>query len=352
MKKIIWIIALLGFVFQNGLLAQSPDPRFSQFYASPLHLNPAMNGVFNGTIRVVANYRDQWASVLDTDPFRTIGFSFDYRHNIVSDDYFAAGISLMGDQAGTTNLQHTRGHVNLSYLKKLSGHDYNKEAQYLIAGGQIGVGQSFIDYSDVWFTSQFDMSKEEIDFTLNSNENISDNSNLYTDINAGLMWYGVFDEDFSIYFGGAINHLNRPKFTFLDDFTEEMYARWVVHAGAQIPLSRELSILPGAVYMLQGPSNSLIFGTNFRYSNQDWRELAIRIGTWLHTANELEGSTLSDALVVNGVIEYEQLQFGFSYDFNLSSLKDATLGRGGFELSVIYVSKPTSPKRKVNCPKF
>jgi len=41
----------------------SQDPHFSQFFSSPLTLNPAFCGKFNGTIRAAANYRDQWPSI-------------------------------------------------------------------------------------------------------------------------------------------------------------------------------------------------------------------------------------------------------------------------------------------------
>jgi Type IX secretion system membrane protein PorP/SprF len=50
-----------------SLFAQ--DPQFVQFYASPLQLNPAMTGVHPGKWRVIANYREQWNSILDSKPY-------------------------------------------------------------------------------------------------------------------------------------------------------------------------------------------------------------------------------------------------------------------------------------------
>src|SRR5580693_5493092 len=43
--------------------ARAQDPGFSQFFASPLSLNPALTGKFNGVIRVAGNYRNQWPSI-------------------------------------------------------------------------------------------------------------------------------------------------------------------------------------------------------------------------------------------------------------------------------------------------
>ncbi|MEO6760002.1 MAG: type IX secretion system membrane protein PorP/SprF, partial [Saprospiraceae bacterium] len=60
------------------------DPRFSQYYASPWNLNPAMTGVFNGRWRATANYRDQWNSFLSPVPFRTYSAAFETRFNVAN----------------------------------------------------------------------------------------------------------------------------------------------------------------------------------------------------------------------------------------------------------------------------
>ncbi len=62
-------LAFFLLAFSQMLTAQ--DPRFSQYYASPWNLNPALTGVFNGRWRATANYRDQWGSFLSPVPFRT-----------------------------------------------------------------------------------------------------------------------------------------------------------------------------------------------------------------------------------------------------------------------------------------
>ena len=53
---------IIGFVFLLGLLvvqALGQDMQFSQFYAAPIHLNPAFTGSTEWT-RVGVNYRNQW----------------------------------------------------------------------------------------------------------------------------------------------------------------------------------------------------------------------------------------------------------------------------------------------------
>ncbi|MFN5930178.1 MAG: type IX secretion system membrane protein PorP/SprF, partial [Sphingobacteriales bacterium] len=51
--QIVCLLLCLDFV-------QAQDPHFSQFFASPLTLNPANTGNFSGRLRVAGNYRNQW----------------------------------------------------------------------------------------------------------------------------------------------------------------------------------------------------------------------------------------------------------------------------------------------------
>ena len=352
MKKLHLYIIVLSFLSSTFVFGQAPDPRFSQFYAAPLHLNPALNGVFDGSWRAVINYRDQWSSVLGNEAFRTVGASFDYRHNVLADDYIAVGANFIRDRAGESNLTLTEGNINVSYLKRLSGTGYSSRGQYLIAGSQIGVGQRSFDFGNLWFSSQFDNLKEEIDFTASSNEILSGNTNVYLNINAGLMWYGVIDKNFSVYAGAAIFRANSPTITFLGNNSQEANQRWVGHAGAEIPLGDQLSVLPAIAVNVQGPSRSYTFGANIRYSNDDWRELAIRLGAWGHLANELESNIQTDATIFNLTLEYESIQIGISYDINTSSFVTASNSRGAYELSLIYTSPSTERRGKVKCPNF
>ena len=59
MRKLFVLASAL--VLTLGVKAQ--DPHFSQFFSSPLTLNPAFTGKFNGTWRLAANHRDQWPSI-------------------------------------------------------------------------------------------------------------------------------------------------------------------------------------------------------------------------------------------------------------------------------------------------
>jgi len=95
MKYLFTTICLLAY-----LSLQAQDPRFAQFYTAPDQLNPALTGVYDGQFRFIANYRDQWASVLNDVPFRTLSTHLDGKISIGRNDYLSIGVNGLRDIAG------------------------------------------------------------------------------------------------------------------------------------------------------------------------------------------------------------------------------------------------------------
>jgi hypothetical protein len=76
MKKILFSL-LFSF---NCLVLLAQDPTFTQFYANPVYLNPALAGS-SGCPRVALNYRNQWPQL--TGNYVTYAASYDsYFKNI------------------------------------------------------------------------------------------------------------------------------------------------------------------------------------------------------------------------------------------------------------------------------
>lgn len=350
-KPIRCLALLLAFAFvATELYAQ--DPRFSQYYASPWNLNPAMSGVFNGRWRINANYRDQWNSVLSPVPFRTYAASYDYRFNVgYNDDYASFGFGAMHDEAGTARFSQNKAQIGGSFIKQLSG-GYRQASHYLAAGAQLGMGQHSLDWGKLWFSRQFDLANERPDASLSSGEgDINGSTNLYLDFNAGLMWYTLFGENGFVYAGISGQHLNRPDVAFVNNSGEAMYQRWSAHAGGQLPLNDNISLLPGVLLMKQGPSFETDLGLNLRYSNNDYNELALRFGAWGRIGNRLNSGVQMDAVTVVGMLEYNRYMLGLSYDITVSNLTLANNARGAFEVSFTYFH-PGERKSRVICPKL
>ncbi len=345
--------ALLAGAILGAMCLNAQDPRFSQFYATPNQLNPALNGVFEGSFRITANYRELYSSILGSDAFRTVAAGVEFRNKVGrSGDFFGMSFSALRDEVGISNFNRFQGHIGASYLKQLDGSRYRSSDQYLIAGAQIGAGQRSFDWGRLWFSNQFNTAQAVIDYGSASGEDFSRReTNIFLDFNAGVLWYAILDDNASIYFGGAMHHLNRPNISFVESAEEILHTKWVGHAGGEIPFTQQLSLLPGVAVMGQNKGLSAAAGANLRYTNRDWKEIAVRAGAWAHVANRLDKGVLLDAIAVTTVLEMERWSLGLSYDVTTSILSAANNSRGAFEVSFIYV-QPAQTRFRVNCPRF
>ena len=333
--------------------SQAQDPRFSQFYANPLQLNPAMNGVFEGQFRFTANYRDLYSSVLADKPYRTLTAGLELKSAVARGDFATFSLNVLRDRAGEARFQRTRINIGGSYMKQLDGSRRGGDGQYLVVGAQLGAGQRSYNWNDLWFTNQFDASSASVNYDADSGESFDQMStNIFLDFNAGLLWYALWGERTSIYFGGAMFHLNKPGISLLDNPMETLPSRYVIHGGGELPLNDDLSLMPAIAFQSQGSSMSTTFGGNFRYTSRDWKELAIRAGLWGHFNNNLDQGFGMDAVVATAILEMERWNLGFSYDITTSILSVANNSRGAFEISLIYVHPAQSRKFRVDCPNF
>jgi len=141
MKRLTQILFLFAFLVLGSTSLKAQDIHFSQFYLSPLNLNPAMTGVMNCNVRLVANYRNQWSSVLKQNAFKTYSASYDQRIAVGRYDFVGIGGSFWGDKAGESEFSTLQGKLSASYSKKMGG--YRSKAHYLVFGAEAGVTQKF-----------------------------------------------------------------------------------------------------------------------------------------------------------------------------------------------------------------
>ncbi len=347
MKKTTLHLLSLSLMLLLASATFAQDIHFSQFYMSPLNLNPAMTGVMNCNHRLVANYRNQWSSILKNNAYNTYSASYDQKIPVGRYDYFGAGGTLWGDKAGASEFATLQARLSGSYAKKMGG--YRRKAHYLVLGADFGVSQRSINSANLQWPSQNDNGR------FNGNlpgEPITDPNFLFVDLSAGALWFSVIDQYTNFYFGGAVSHLNRANQSF-EDANIPLYSKFTFHAGGEFMTSRRFGLLPGVVTFLQGPSFQLNAGTSFKFllGNSRRYNQAFQFGLWARVANKLEQTKLMDALIVSTRFDYEQFTLGFSYDVNTSSLRTASNGNGSFEFSLLY--KICGPERRgVYCPNF
>jgi len=366
------IICTLSFAF---ISVQAQDIHFSQFYMSPLNLNPAMTGVMNSQVRVVGNYRNQWASVLKSNAFSTYSVSYDQKIPVGRYDYFGIGGTFWGDKAGQSDFKTLQGKMSASYSKRMGG--YRSKSHYLVVGIEGGVSQRSIDFLNLQWGSQHD-GAGGFNGQLPSGETFDRDNFLFADLSAGLLWFTVFDENSNFYIGGAFSHLNRANQSFDSNEDIPLYSKFTIHAGAELMGASRVGLVPGMVAFFQGPSFELNAGTSLKFlmgggrgKNSDTQ--SFQIGIWTRLANRVNGTSVLvgdpsdpeppvvtrsedvsiwvDALILSTRFDYNNFGLGFSYDVNVSNLKPASNSNGAFEFSIIY-NIAGAEKRNVYCPNF
>lgn len=306
--------------------AFAQDVHFTQFNSTPLLLNPAFTGAFDGPVRASVIYRDQWRSV--TVPFKTFAASVDMPivRDISGDDYLAAGIQLYNDQAGDGNLNNFSGLLSVAYHKFL-GLEGNKS---LSVGLQGGYTAKTIDLSKLYFGNQY----ANGGFINPSGENLNNNVKYFT-VNAGIGYSQRINDRFSYSLGVAGNNLNQPQESLQRQKNSDvgLGMRFAAQAGAILYTGERFSLRPGVLYQSQSAISEVVVGNEFNYivgGDPEIRSLAtnIFVGGWYR---------MQDAAMITAGLEHRGVRLGVSYDYNTSNLKTASAGNGGFEISLRFI---------------
>lgn len=366
MKKYLFTLVLALFLGVGMNKIQAQDIHFSQFYMSPMTLNPAMTGVMDCTDRLSVGYRNQWAGVAKNHAYNTMAASYDKKFTAFRRDYWGLGVSLFGDRAGASRFTTSSVSLAGSFSKYLGGN--RNFSNYLVFGAELGMGNRFFSMDELKFPIQHDgrggwanVSHGETIF--------EDNSIFYGDVNAGLLWFMNWQNAGSFYIGGAYSHINKPNQSFASEGSNNvavlLYSKYTLHTGGEFPISSSTSLVPGIVTFLQGPSWQLNGGTAVRFDigSQRFQTQNFQIGAWARLVNKyiynindggelLEDYNLGlDAIIGSVRFQYNEFTVGFSYDANVSSLNKGTSGNGSFELMLMY--EFCGPEQRgVYCPSF
>jgi len=333
------------FVFLISSLSQ--DIHFSQFYQTPLLINPALTGAFNGDQRAFINYKDQWRSI--GTPYKTGLASFDMPllKQKWEKSYLGAGLVVFNDRAGDANLSLTQ--VNLSVSSILSLNEDNK----ISLGLQGGFAQRSIDNSKLVWDNQ--VQNGIFDPSLNSGEK---NLEAYTygDFSVGMAWNYVTEEsnlaannELKVNLGAAFFHINSPKQKFYSDELDKIYGKLLIHGGAFIGLGNSnLAVLPSAFYARQRATQEINAGAMFRFRVKEESRIT---GIFKETAVLLGGYyRVNDAIIPTFMVEYANFTLGITYDVNVSKLTAASNTRGGIEISLRYTNP--NPFKAASSVKF
>lgn len=337
MKRLLSLLLLMSLVNKH----YGQDPNFSQFFVSPLTLNPALTGKFDGNYRVAGNYRNQWPTI--NNAFKTATTSLDLpimEGRIPEIDRWGVGVLALTDKSGNGILNNNYISLSTAYHKGLDEDGYHQlgvgfQATYAMSrmdGTKLNLGDE-LDLNGTWSNPTQDPVNNKI------------YSKNYFDLASGIFYNGSTNDWNNFYLGVSMYHINKPK----ESFTNALFylnPRTTIQAGGYFPLGVTTVLHLSAMHSTQAKAKNTQIGgaVAFNLNEDDINPTTLYAGSWMR---------ISDAVIPYLGIEINNFRFGLSYDVNVSSLKAASNTRGGIELSLIYIKKPSDPyRKKLNCPKF
>ncbi|MBE0637495.1 MAG: PorP/SprF family type IX secretion system membrane protein [Bacteroidales bacterium] len=322
--KEIGFILVIFFIVLNAALSQ--DFPYSQFYANPLYLNPALAGT-EYCPRITTNYRNQWPSLPGT--FVAYSASFDR-----FSEFFNGGLGLQinYDKQGEAAINNLLVSGMYAYRLTISR---SVEANLAL---QAGYGQRSADWNELLLPSGLTGGQSPAPEEFNGNVN-------YVDFGGGFLM-GIGEKYF---LGGAVHHVTQPNIGFFENQEHILGMKITIHAGANFgqedryrrSYGSSLEVSPNILYQQQHGYKHLNAGSYFSLS-------PFVLGLWFRHAFEN-----SDAVIILLGLQQDQYRFGYSYDYTVSQLSNAA--GGAHEVSFSYIfpcDKKSKRPRAIKCPSF
>jgi type IX secretion system PorP/SprF family membrane protein len=329
MKNIFSILTLLISV----LFGYAQEGQFSQYYAAPTILNPAVIGTMPN---VAFNINYKRGGNPTSEAFIELSqFTFSYpfkSENERNHQVGAAGLTVFTERRGFEGIYLSRK-VMLSgtYAIKLSD-IYNEE---IIFGLQGGVVEHKLNNSNLTWQSQYNQFIG-FDGSLPS-EPIDSNPIFYPTFNFGIIYVLFNNEELdlrnrSLIAGISVDNLNRADISFSNLESANKTLLWKAFGSILYPLNERWSISP-STYILNSQGiwqvNAGTYLTTLVSGNTTDRDLTLQFGGWYRFTDSFI------ALIGLGLNDY---RVGFSMDFNSQSSLIAENLRNNSSISTYEVS--------------
>lgn len=322
-NKIILIAAAIFFLpfgkgWGGGYFAQ--DVRFTQQFANPLRLNPALMGS-NNDLRAILNYRSQWGSI--NKGFSTSSVSVLYPVFLKPELWkqnngkskLDIGLNVISDQAGAFNTMDAL--LSLGYGLRVA------PAHFLSMALSGGFVQKSLDASNQTFDEQYVLGTYSAQNP--SGEAVLNQQASYLDIGFGTMWnYFPENEKINAYAGISGFHLNQPNQTFSGG-NSTLSSRFSYQAGIKILGNDKANFIPNIIVNTQNGASQLMIGMLTDYKLGESGKIVL--GMWYRE---------KDAIAFQIGYEHKSFIFGYSYDFGHSEITKAIGRLSTHEIALAY----------------
>lgn len=351
-------------LFCLGMLAslRAQDLHFTMYNMSPLTLNPALTGAFEGTARITGIYRDQWSSVL-SNQFTTpsVGVDAPIIRGFREGDWVGVGGVLTSDNVGESDLQTGENLLGAAYHFALD----KEGANMLTLGVQGGNVSRRLEPTANGLIFADELPEEVGGGGLGpgkgGDRSINEQTS-YLDFNVGLMFRSRLEEGDQVEVGLAFNHITQPRYSFVNgggggsgpgggggnqnvSNDQKRPMTILAHGRYNRNLNETWSVEPSFMFQTTSGASEVIVQALAGFQLNEQYQFHFGPGYRFGDSGQ----------ILIGMTYEESLRVGMSYDVNLSSVSDISRYRGGFELGASYIIKifkDPDVKPAILCPRF
>lgn len=329
---VLFVLALLS-VYANG-----QDIHFSEFYASPINLNPALTGQFEGTVRAGIGYRDQYRAV--AAPYQTLSVFADIRDADILGRKHALGYGLLlnGDVAGDAGMGTYQVGVPFALHFGLSPKDI------LSLGAVPSLNMLSVRSEDLRYGDQFNGFQYREESVSAESANLQ--NPLYFSLAAGINYTRRITQRASASGGISVNNINTPQQTFYQNGDADLPMRINLHGLYRFAIADAIDAVPLVKYSMQSSHRQFLVGGQIYHYLPQLTIRAINYGVSFRALDY-------DAVIAHVGFVYYLFYVGINYDVNVSKLSVVSNNRGAFEIhGILYFdkSKLKKKRRSVSCP--
>ncbi|HNQ61295.1 MAG TPA: PorP/SprF family type IX secretion system membrane protein [Bacteroidia bacterium] len=348
MKNILHAFVVLALLIATATL-QAQDAHFSQFATTPLQVNPAQTGIFDGVFRLSNNYRSQWSGL--GKGYSTIHVAADapLGKGNLGTNFFGVGLMVYQDRAGSAGFKNTIIEASGSYVAAMD----NDANHYFSIGFQVGLNQMGLDRDKATWDSQWN--GDSFDPTLPSLDNLQLETFTYLDFNGGVLYYYVPDGINTVTLGASMSHIGSPNVSFYAREETPLRRKITLHGSAELNVTNDQTswINPRFHASFQGKQKEIIFGAlvknkvqlKSRYTDYQ-KEVFFSIGGFYR---------VQDAFILATRFDYHKFGLGISYDINASGLRKLSNSASAWEFNLSFVAPVMRGRKEKNfnkMPKF
>ncbi|HKL03873.1 MAG TPA: type IX secretion system membrane protein PorP/SprF [Cryomorphaceae bacterium] len=335
---------LISFILAINVLflsdATGQDQQYTQFYATPMYLNPAFAGTSIQS-RVSTAYRNQWPAL----PRAFVSYNFAYDH-FIPEVNSGIGIVVQHDKAGAGGMSFTSAAIQYAYEIKINRKFSIRPAL------SFGFGSTYLDVDKLTFMDQLARGEDGVSTLDPDRARFAEKPVNYPDFGAGLL---LFSDQ--IWFGASLHHMNQPVHSIIGSDTR-LPMKMGVHGGIRLKVSdvgafsKRQYIVPAFNYQSQALFDQLDIGFYYEYD-------PIVLGLWYRglpvMKNNGYNSINQDAVAVLVGYEINNMRIGYSYDLTISNLTPNSGGAHEITWTIEWASKKNKKKNKrriMPCAKF